>query len=127
MSDLTTIILMLAVFVFASLTSTFFLGRMYKRCDAILTGMVNGVPVSLRSRRLYLWHDYLGVSFGLTFVLGVMAVGFVSAGEAVGDSSAKNLAYLCAGVAAWGFLFNLVLGFLWVAHFVSVLRQAEAD
>jgi len=127
MSDLTTIILMLAVFVFASLAAIFFLGRMHKRCDNILTGVVDGVPVSLRSRWLYLWHDYLGVSFALTFLLGVMAAGFVSVSEAVGDSSARNLAYLCAAVSGWGFVFNLVLGFLWVANLVSVLRQAEAD
>jgi hypothetical protein len=69
----------------------------------------------------------LGVSFGLTFTLGVMAVGFIAASETMGDSSARNVAYLWAGVAVWGFLFNLVLGFLWVVHFVSVLRQAEAD
>jgi len=37
-SDLTAIVLMLLVFVFASFTATFYLGRVYRRCDDILTG-----------------------------------------------------------------------------------------
>jgi hypothetical protein len=127
MSDSTLIFLILALFLAASITVGVLARLMYKRCDDILSGVVNGAPVSLKSRWLFFLHDYVALSFGITMVLGVTAVGFVSASEFVDDSNARALTYLCAGISGGFFFFNLLLGLIWMRHFTSVLRQAEAD
>jgi len=128
MSDLSAIALMLGLFIFSLMTAAFLLRLMYSRCDDILSGVVNGIPVSLRSRWLFFLHDYIGVSFGVTMLAGVMAIGFLAAGDVVGDStSVRGLAHVCAVVGAGFCVFNLLLGVIWMRHFASILRQAEAD
>ena len=126
MSDFAVIAIMLAVFI-AGATCVGVLSRpLYKRCDDILTGSVNGSPVSTKSRWLFLFHDYLALSFGITMILGVVGVGFVVASQIVGDG-ARIVAYSCAVVSGGFSVFNLMLGINWMVHFASVLRQAEAD
>jgi type IV secretory pathway TrbD component len=127
MSDLTAIVLMLAAFGLATASVPFYLARMYKRSDDIVTGIVDGVPISRKYRWLLLFNDYLGVSFGLTFIMCIWVVGFLAASEAASDPNVRTVAYFCAGMAGWAATFNLLLGTSWVVHFVSVLRKAKAD
>lgn len=127
MSELATIALILGLFLLALAVGTFLCRVMYKRCDDILSGVVNGVPIPMTSRWLFFIQDYVGVSSGVTIVGGVSAFGFVAMAEAASDSSAQSLAYVCAFIAAGYFFFNLLLGAIWMRHFASVLREAEAD
>jgi len=127
MSDLITLVLMIATTALGFISISVLSRVAYKRTDDILSGLVNGVSVSLTSRWLLFLHDYLGQAFGGTLLLFIFAVGWLGASEVVSEPNAKNLAYLLAGASAWGFLFNLLLSLLWIRHFVSVLRQAEAD
>jgi len=127
MSDLTTILLMLATFGLGTASVPFWLARMYERSDNIVTGVVDGVPISRKYRWLLLFNDYLGVSFGLTFVMCIWVIGFLSASEAASDPNVRRVAYFCAGMAGWGAAFNLLLGASWTVHFVSVLRKARED
>jgi hypothetical protein len=127
MSDITAIVLILALFLLAFVTAAFLLRHMYKRCDDILSGVVNGIPVSVRSRWLFFLHDYVALSFAVTIIAGVTGVGFVTAAEALGDSNAAVFAQVCAVPAAGFFVFNLLLGLIWMRHFATILRQAEAD
>jgi len=127
MSDFYAVILLLAIF-FAGLATAGYLSRtMYKRCDDALSGMVNGVRIPLESRWRFVVHDYVGHSMGVTMIAGVGAEGLYVAGQALGESPAAIVAYVCALVSAAFFFFNLLLGIIWMRHFVSVLRQAEAD
>ena len=125
MSDFTAVILALAIF-FAGLAIAGYLARtMYKRCDDALSGVVNGVPVPLESRWRFVIQDYVGHSMGVTMIAGVGAEGLYVAGQALGDSNAAIVAYVCALVSAAFFLFNLLLGAIWIRHFVSVLSQSR--
>ena len=126
MSELAMIALILGLFLLALATGAFLLRVMYKRCDDILSGVVNGVPISLTSRWLFFIQDYVSVSSGVTMVGGVMAFGFVALAEAVSDSNAQALAYVCALIGAGHFFFNLLLGAIWMRHFASVLREARS-
>ena len=96
MSELATIALILGLFLLALAVGTFLCRVMYKRCDDILSGVVNGVPIPMTSRWLFFIQDYVGVSSGVTIVGGVSAFGFVAMAEAASDSSAQSLAYVCA-------------------------------
>lgn len=127
MSEVAVIALVLGLFLLALTTGAFLLRVMYKRCDDVLSGVVNGVPVSLSSRWLFFIQDYVGVSSGVTMIGGVMAFGFFAMADAVSGSGAQALAYVCALLGAGYFFFNLLLGAIWMRHFVLVLRQAESD
>jgi predicted permease len=125
MSELAMIALVLGLFLLALAVGAFLCRVMYKRCDDILSGVVNGVPISLTSRWLFFIQDYVGVSSGVTMVGGVMAFGFVAMADAASDSNAQALAYVCAFIGAGYFFFNLLLGAIWMRHFTSVLREAK--
>jgi len=127
MSDFTAIVLLLALFLSGFFVCGFLSRTMYKRCDDILSGVVNGVSVSLRSRWLFVLHDYMGHVVGLSLVAGVMGIGMVAASEALGDSNAAVVAQVCAVPAFGFFFFALLLGIIWMRHFVALLRKAEAD
>ena len=126
MSDLATIALILGLFLLALVVGAFLCRVMYKRCDDILSGVVNGVPIPITSRWLFFIQDYVGVSSGVTMVGGVSAFGFVAMAEAASASNARTLAYVCAFIGAGYFFFNLLLGAIWMKHFASVLRKAES-
>jgi len=79
------------------------------------------------SRWLFFLHDYLGCVFGATFSTFIMMAGFLGASEFADDSGVRDIAYLCAGLSGFAFVFNLLLSLLWARHFVRVLRQAKAD
>ena len=96
MSDFMAVILLLAIFVAALATGALLARNMYGRADDALSGMVNGVPIPLESRWRFFVHDYVGHSFGITMLGGVTADGFYVAGQALGESPAAIVAYLCA-------------------------------
>ena len=127
MSDVTTILLMLAIIMFVPGFSIFHLRRLHQRCDDIATGVVNDRPISLRYRWLLLYNDYTGVGFGIGGIDLVGALVFFVLGRAAGSEDVKIVAYLCAAGLAWGALITMVFVVSWILHLRSVLRQAEAD
>jgi len=127
MSDFTAVILLMAIFVAALATAALLARNMYGRADDVLSGTVNGVPIPLESRWRSFVHDYVGHSFAITMLGGVTADGFYVAGQALGESRAAVVAYLCALVGSGFLLSNVTLGLIWMRHFAAVLRKAAAD
>jgi hypothetical protein len=127
MSDLSAVLLMLAVFLGGAVCSHLFFKRIHQLCDCIETGVVEGRPVSLRYRSLRLYYDYLTNGFAASFVLLVLAAGFFTAAGLVGDSNARTVAYFCSAVSAASAVANVVFVAGWVVYLRSMLRQAEAD
>ena len=127
MSDLTDIVLMLAILLLASVSTNLFVRRLHQRCDEVATGFASGRPISVQYRWTLLYHDYVGNGFGVAFILAAVAAGFVLASQVVGHPNVKNVAYLCAGVSGWGAIANVLMVSAWIVRLVSILRQAEAD
>jgi len=127
MSDLSAVLVMLAVFLGGAFCSLLFFKRIHKLCNVIGTGVVNGVPVSLKFRTLRLYYDYLSNGFGASFVLLALAAGFYVAADLVGNPSVRTLAHLCAAISGASAFANIAFVVGWVLHLSSVLRQAEAD
>jgi hypothetical protein len=127
MSDLNAVLMMLAVFLGGAFCSLLFFKRIHKLCNAIETGVVNGVPVSLKYRTLRLYYDYLGVGFGASFVLLALAAGFFVAADLVGDPNVRTLAHLCSAISGASAFANIAFVVGWVLHLSSALRQAEAE
>ena len=127
MSDVTTILLMLATFGLLVVSFPFLVRRAHQRCDDVATGLVNGASVSIKYRWLMLFQDYVANAFGIVIVTFPFMVGFLALAEAANSADVRNVAYVCAAAAGWALVAVLVFAFGWVAHLVSVLRQAEAD
>ena len=99
---------------------------MNSRGDEALSGVVTGVPVSLKTRRLLLFTNYMPqCAFLATFVL-VAGLGIMEFARTVEEPRTQAIGYMvatmCIAVAAsiGG------LGSAWCLHVWSVLRQAEA-
>lgn len=119
------------VVIIATATLVFFVvmrasNQLGNNVDAVLAGVVQGVPMSAKQRSLKLFIMYLsqlGATVGITLIV---AFGFLQIGGHVGDDGVRTLAYLCAGLAAFASLQWLVLGVWYLTECLQVLRQAQA-
>ncbi|UCD23551.1 MAG: hypothetical protein JSW51_10970 [Gemmatimonadota bacterium] len=127
MSDLATILLLLAIFGLAAICAAVYVRRIHARIDDIVTGMVNGVAVPTRYRRFMLYQDFFGNAFGVALILIVFMAGFLAAAEAAAAPSVRTIAYYCAAAAGWGGLSIFAFSTSWVFFLVSILRQAESS
>jgi len=127
MSDLTAVLLLLAVFLGGAATGHLYWTRLNRLCDTIEAAAVEGRSVSLRYRFLRLYNDYFTGGVGISFMMIVLAAGFYTASELVGASNVRAVAYFCFAVSAAVAAINLVLVINWTLYLGSVLRQAEAD
>jgi hypothetical protein len=127
MPDVTVILLMIATLWWGTFCTMYTLKRMHQGCDEIATGVANGLTVSLRYRWLLLLQDYVGMAFGLVFVLFAVGAGFLAAHGAADDPRVGNLALFCAFISGWAAVAILVFVLAWVIHLSSLLRQARSD
>lgn len=97
------------------------------RSDAIITGVIRGVPVSVKHRRYLLQTRFLIHGATLISIEGCLVVGWMVVGGNAGVEELKLTAYLAAFVNATGVLGWTLLFPFWYFHLAAVLRQAEAD
>jgi hypothetical protein len=125
MSNLTTILLILATFCFGSLCVVAYVRKIHDRLDDIVTGVVNGVAVPMRYRWFMLFQDFVGNAFAIILILFIFMAGFLAVAEAAGDPRVRNIAYFCAAGSGWGGLAIFLFSCSWVVFLVSHLRRVE--
>jgi hypothetical protein len=105
-----------------------YLDRVRKeRQDQILTGVIQGVPISTPSRWIMLytsWPTPIGVLLGTQVVMDVV---YLNMADSVSTEGLRLLAYVFVLWGSLGALIYLVMAPLWFVHLRSILRQAEAD
>jgi hypothetical protein len=127
MSDFTAILLMMATFGLMMICVVLLFVIAHRRMDEIVTGVVNGVPISMRYRSLLPFYDYLGyVALGLVLLM-IFATGFHQAADVAANPSVGVLANFCAVVCAVIAVSIVILATVMFLHMLSVVRQAEAD
>jgi len=125
MAESTTVLAVLGVFALMILSMTFLFAQAHIRKDQIVTGVVNGMPVSAKHRWMMLFFDFLGYANACVVLLGVFAYGYFRVATALGDSLAGDVALLCGVAAAFGVgavLFPVVILIFYMA---SVIRSAD--
>jgi hypothetical protein len=100
---------------------------MSERRDAIVTGVINGIPIPMSYRRMLLYQDYVGAWAGFTFVLLGLGLGFLAVGNAVEGANARGAAYLFAGISCGAAAFNIILFPLNMMYVLSILRKSSRD
>jgi hypothetical protein len=125
MSNLTAILLMQATFGLMMLCLVLLFVIAHRRMDEIVTGIVNGVPISKKYRSLLPFYDYLGyVALGMILLI-TFATGFHEVADVAADPSVGTLANFCAVVCAVIAVGIIVLSTVMFFHMLSVVRQAK--
>ena len=119
------------VVIIATATLVFFVimrasNQLGHNVDAVLAGVVHGVPMSTKQRSLKLFIMYLSQLGATVGIALIVAFGFLQIGSHVDDGGVRTLAYLCSGLAAFASLQWLVLGVWYLTECLQVLRHAEA-
>jgi tellurite resistance protein TehA-like permease len=127
MSDITIILVTLPIFMFEYFVSVWTLRWINLRGDAIETGAVQGLPLSREARWIKLFHEWAPLLFSQCAFLLIVALGWISLAQEIGDPSVRALVYAYAflsGVASLGFA---VFGTQNVFRMISMLRRVEED
>jgi hypothetical protein len=127
MSDLTSIVLIAALFIPGFAVLLFADRWTHERGDALAIGVMQGVPLSTKHRWLLLFNNWLALAFGVTLYSLALAVVFAGVARNLTDSLAKSLAYLCAVGFGFSCAFWLILGTSWFIFYVSVLRESKRN
>ena len=127
MSPSTAITLIIASF-FPGAFVIFYISKMTNDVgNEIFTGVIRGIPISIKARWIILHQTWVG------YVLGIVGVGVMIAAVNVQiaahapDAAIQTVAYLTAffgAVAAFVWVLAAISGFI---HYRSVLREAETD
>ncbi|MEM7134985.1 MAG: hypothetical protein AAF500_00320 [Myxococcota bacterium] len=126
MSDPTTILTILATFALMIVSMTYLFVQAHVRKDQIVTGIINGRPVSTKHRWIMLFFDFLGYANACVILLGVFAYGYFRAASAFGDSLAGDLALLCGVTAAFGVGAVFFPVIILVSYMVSAIRSSDS-
>ena len=98
-----------------------------KRGDQALLGVIDGVPISLKTRRLLLLTHYIPLcSFIASFDL-VLGLGLFQLARRLEDPEIAALAYMGAVMGGSGAVVWTGLAATWVYHTLQAIRQAEAS
>jgi len=97
------------------------------RSDSIASGMIRGVPVSIKHRRYLLQTRFLIHGPTLITIEGLLVAAWVFAGQHATVEELRLLAYLAAFVNATGAVGWTLLFPFWYFHLASLLRETGAD
>ena len=95
--------------------------------DQILTGVVDGVAMSVHQRMFRLYNYWVPYCGSVASSAGLLAFAQLQFAGQARDDGIRILAYLAALFGAAGAIGVLVLGASSFVHYRSILRQAEAD
>ena len=125
MSNLETIGLILVAFIGGGALLTFLSEVLNKQAGVILTGLSDGVPVSLELRRVMLYRVYLQYLGGVIATSVVLALASVRIAENVHDPDIKTLAYISAFFAGFVACSWAILGTWTGVDCARAIREAS--
>jgi len=125
MSSLDALKLIFAILIGGAFVISYTTHVIHLRSDAITTGIVRGVSVSIKERWMILFHDWVPAAFGIAVFGVLLALGQIEVAKHVDDQGIKLLAWLCAGLSAFSSAFWMILGISYFSNCVLILREAE--
>ena len=101
MSNLNATGLIFAILIFGGFAISYTTHVIHLRSDAITTGIVRGVAISIKERWMILFHDWVPAAFGIAVFGVILALGQLEIAQQVTDEGIKLLAWLSAGLAGF--------------------------
>jgi predicted secreted protein len=96
------------------------------RGEAVLTGVIRGVPVPIEARRVLLHTLWMRAASGQVAIHFILTVMWLLLGRNASSEEVKVLCYLFVFLGATGVFFSILEGVSWYRHLQSVLREAES-
>lgn len=125
MSNLTTILLIIAIG-WGNICTWWFVDRMlWERINTIVSGVVRGIPISKQQRQMSLWFYSLGVGGAVGGFMGLGLFWLAAANNAVA-TDVRVCLYVCATVVFGGVAAFAGTGILWHRHLAALVRPTEA-
>ncbi len=124
MSDPTLLLSMLALTVFVYFGGMWVSEVINDRNDEIVTGVINGTPISMKYRRLMLFTKWLPYATFLVVFLIVASLGVLELARGADDDRIRIVGYACTMLMLGGAAFWSILGVFVFAHMWSVLRDS---
>ena len=125
MAEPTIVVAILGSFALMVLSMAYLFVQAHIRKDQIVTGVINGMPVSAKHRWIMLFFDFLGYANACVVLLGVFAYGYFRVASALGDSLTGDVALLCGVAAAFGVGAVLFPVIILVFYMASVIRSED--
>jgi hypothetical protein len=127
MSDLSAIGVTGALFISGTFVIYYFTAKINNRGHEIVTGVIAGVPLSVRYRTFLLWTTWLPQWAGAVAASLVFTSLFVAIADLAGGVQVRRVAYLCAGAAGFSALFWLVFGIPYIGLLLSEVRETDGS
>jgi predicted secreted protein len=127
MSNFYAIGLIMALFIAAGFVYVYLDRTLQDRYDAIATGVIRGVPVTVEYRQLLLYTRLLPAIVVVVSMLSFWALGCLLLARNTSGEEVRLFGYLAAFIISWGVVGWIVLGGAVFFHLRSMSLQAEAD
>jgi hypothetical protein len=127
LSNLEAIQLILSLLLAGVFVTTYVVTHLHRRSDALTTGMLGGVAISPKERRMILVQEWLPLACAISGLDLILALSFMQIAANVVEESITLLAWLSAGLSGFGAVFMTVQGSVFFTSWLSILRDADAD
>ena len=97
----------------------------FLRMDEIVTGVVNGLPVSVKHRWNMLFFSFNAYANGAAIIQAVFGLGYFQMVGVAGDSAVGTIALVCGAACVWGIVAIVFPAIYLNVYLVSVLRSTS--
>jgi hypothetical protein len=123
MSEIATTGFILSVLIIVYAIAMHFSYVITRRADQILSGVVEGTPMSLKARWMALWCQWVTWVGFLVGFLWLVALGVFIMANMVESREVALFSRICAGFAVVGGFIWLALGATYIVHMFAALRK----
>jgi len=114
-----------AIFLAAVVATFWLVGKMNDASVVVTNGVVQGMPIPIKSRWLWLHQVWTMYAMTITASLAALALAFFRIAQQTSEADAKQVVLVFAFIAITGSIANLLTGISAFLAFVSILRHAE--
>jgi len=122
----TSLLWILGLFFFLFYVAMHFVPIANARGEVALQGVLDGVPLSLATRKMILFTHYLPLASFFAVFTAVACFGFIELARGADDQRVATIGYMVAVVCGSSTLVWTVLQTVWGPHIYRAIRQAEA-
>ncbi|MEM7135766.1 MAG: hypothetical protein AAF500_04260 [Myxococcota bacterium] len=122
-----TLLAIIAIILLSFFVGLFVVRIVNGRGDDALTGVLKGVRIPFRTRKMILFTHYMPLALFYAAWNVVMGIGLFGLARDAENDVAKALGYMGGFMLECGGVVWFVLGGAWVFHAWTIIREAEAS
>jgi len=127
MSNLNAIGLLAMIIISGTFVAVYATSKAREVAADIVTGVVHGVPVSMKHRWLSLYNVWMGYVTAVVLLILILGLAAWQIGANVSDANVRLLAYLCAAYGGAGFIGAFIRSVSQFVYHRGLLLEAEGS